>query len=182
MGADCVFQQYPQVGVACYLPILDFFAHSCWLPRLKLACLVSLPCSISRWERGLEDIASRTDFIHRRVLFGAEELHAVRVGGGLAGFRHVAGLVGRHKYRGGGVRRDGDFEAEFAGFAPPVADDLAVERLVGTLHPGQVADDGGLDDDALEGGCGRIEPNAGWLCEPLPLHDSHIVVAPLLSM
>ena len=120
------------------------------------------------WKDGAEAIGSGTHDIDGGVAFHAEKLHALGFPGGLAGFGDAGGVFGRDENRCGGIRRDRDIHREFSAFAFPIAHDATVGRVVVRLHPGHIADDGGLDDRIFEAGCSGVGLDAGEaLVEPV---------------
>ena len=80
----------------------------------------------------------------------------------------------REEHGGGGERGNGDRESRGPGrisaSAAPGAHNGAVHRRVAGRHPGEVAHNGGLEDDLAEAGAGGIALDAGQIMEE-PLHE-----------
>jgi len=101
---------------------------------------------------GLELVITRADRVDGSTIFHTQKLHAIGLANGLAGFGDAGGVFGRDENRRCCIRRDRDIHREFFALAFPIAHDATVGRVVVCIHPLQIADDVGLDDDVFETG------------------------------
>ena len=105
-------------------------------------------------------IAPRNHLKHRGIVFHTQELHTFRFHCGPGGFGYSGSIPGRDKYGRRGVRRNSDIHRKLVALAFPVADDLAVGRLVTALDPVDTLDDAGSQCEMLEPGIRRIWQNS----------------------
>ena len=78
---------------------------------------------------------------------------------------YIPGPPRRDKNRCRGVWRNCEVQREPAGIPLPFGRDRAANRIVTSLDPGEIADDGGTDHNFLEARGGRIRRDAGEVME-----------------